>query len=180
MHVAYTQVGDITVRNLVEVTHPTADNDLIDLLITIPPEKRLHHMIYRKFLKKIAPAMAKITYNKTMIRPDMPIFLWNVFSKYNTGKAIIRNKIRKYTKGKLCSKERRSYVNFFQWFQTDENWQKFFHEVLVENPPKNALFNNGFVHDLLKEQISGEKDNVGKLLYITTIYMFLRDIFAEK
>jgi asparagine synthase (glutamine-hydrolysing) len=177
VHVAYTQVGDITVRNFVEVTHPTADNDLIDLILTIPPEKRLHHGIYRKFLKRIAPAMAKIPYNKTMVRPDLPIFLWGIFSKYNTGKAILRNKIRRFTKGKLFSKERRSYVNFFQWFQTDDNWQRFF-EILIENPPRNALFNNGYVHDLLKEQTNGVKDNVGKLLNITTIYMLLRDIFG--
>jgi asparagine synthase (glutamine-hydrolysing) len=179
VHVAYTQVGDITARNFVEVTHPTADNDLIDLLLTIPPEKRLHHGIYRKFLKRIAPAIARIPYNKTMVRPDLPIFLWNIFSKYNTGKAITRNKIRRYTKGKLCLQERRSYVNFFQWFQTDRNWQTFF-EGLIENPPKNELFNNSYVHDLLREQISGERNNVGKLLYITTIYIFLRDIFADK
>jgi asparagine synthase (glutamine-hydrolysing) len=180
VHVAYTQVGDITVRNFVEVTHPTADNDLVDILLTIPPEKRLHHMIYRKFLKRIAPSMARIPYNKTMVRPDRPIFLWNVFSKYDVGKAILRNKIRRYTRGRLCSKERRSYVNFFQWFQTNENWQGFFNEILVENPPKNNLFNNDYVRNLLKEQISGARDNVRKLLYLTTIYMFLRNWFGEK
>jgi asparagine synthase (glutamine-hydrolysing) len=179
VHVAYTQVGDIAARNFVEVTHPTADNDFVDILVTIPPEKRIHHKLYRKFLKRIAPAMAKIPYSKTMVRPDLPISLWNVFSKYDIGKAILRNKIRRYTNGKLCSKERRSYVNFFQWFQTDENWQRFFNQVLIESPQMNTLFNNNYVHDLLKEQISGEKDNVGKLLYITTIYMFLRDIFEK-
>lgn len=179
VHVAYTQVGDIAVRNFVEVTHPTADNDFVDILVTIPPEKRIHHKLYRKFLKRIAPAMAKIPYHKTMVRPDLPISLWNAFSKYNTGKAILRNKIRRYTKGKLCSKERRSYVNFFQWFQTNENWQRFFNQILIENPPSNTLFNNGYVHDLLREQTSGEKDNVSKLLYITTIYLFLRDVFAD-
>jgi asparagine synthase (glutamine-hydrolysing) len=179
VHVAYTQVGDISVRNFVEVTHPTADNDLIDLILTIPPEERLHHGIYRKFLRKIAPDMAKITYNKTMVRPDLPIFWWGIFSKYNTGKAILRNKIRKYTKGKLCSEERRSYVNFFQWFQTNEDWRSFFRKTLIEEPPKNALFNNGYVHDLLEQQLNGAKDNVGKLLYVATVYLFLRDILAN-
>jgi len=180
VHVAYTQVGDITVRNFVEVTHPTADNDLIDLILTIPPGKRLHHGIYRKFLKRIAPDMAKITYNKTMVRPDLPIFLWDVFSKYNTAKALLRNKIRKYTGGRLYSKEKRSYVNFFQWFQTDENWRNFFRKILIEEPPKNELFNNDYVHDLLEQQLNGARNNVGKLLFITTIYMFLRDIFNSK
>lgn len=180
VHMASTQVADITARNFVEVTHPTADNALVDVLLTIPPEKRLHHKLYRKFLKKIAPDMAKIPYNKTMIRPDFPISLWNIFSKYNTGKAILRNKIRKYTKGRLFSEERRSYVNFYQWFQTNESWQKFFYEILVKNPPKNDFFNNDYVHNLLKEQINGRRDNVGKLLYLTTIYLFLRNTFGDK
>jgi len=108
----------------------------------------------------------------------LPIFLWNIFSKYNTGKAILGNKIRRYSKGKLCSKERRSYVNFFQWFQTNENWRNFFKKTLTEKPPTNAIFNNDYVHDLLEQQLSGARDNVGKLLFITTIYMFLRDIFS--
>jgi asparagine synthase (glutamine-hydrolysing) len=180
VHVASTQVADVTVRNFVEVTHPTADNDFIDVVLTIPPEKRLHHMIYRKFFKRIAPAMATIPYNKTMVRPDLPIRLWNLFSKYNTGKAILRNKIRKYTRGRFCSEERRSYVNFFQWFQTDKNWQSYFNELFVENPPKNDLFNDEYARDLLRQQISGERDNVGKLLYLATIYIFLRDCFGEK
>lgn len=180
VHVASTQAADVTVRNFVEVTHPTADNDFIDVVLTIPPEKRLHHAIYRKFLKRIAPAMAKIPYNKTMVRPDLPISLWNLFSKYNTGKAILRNKIRTYTKGKLCSEEKGSYVNFFQWFQTDKHWQNFFNELLVENPPKNDLFNNEYVRDLLSQQISGARNNVSKLLYLATIYIFLKDHFAER
>jgi hypothetical protein len=124
--------------------------------------------------------MATIPYNKTMVRPDLPIRLWNLFSKYNTGKAILRNKIRKYTKGRFCSEERRSYVNFFQWFQTDKNWQSYFNELFVENPPKNDLFNDEYARDLLRQQISGERDNVGKLLYLATIYIFLRDCFGEK
>ena len=114
-----------------------------------------------------------------MVRPDLPIFWWGIFSKYNTGKAILRNKIRKYTKGKLCSEERRSYVNFFQWFQTNEDWRSFFRKTLIEEPPKNALFNNGYVHDLLEQQLNGAKDNVGKLLYVATVYLFLRDILAN-
>jgi len=180
VHMAYTQVGDITVRNFVEVTHPTADNNFVTVLLTIPPEKRLHHMLYRKFLKKIAPEMAKIPYNKTMARPDLPIFLWNFFSKYNTAKVILRNKIRKYTRGHLCSKENKSYVNFYQWFQTNIDWQRFFYKVLVENSPINNLFNSEYVYRLLEEQINGEKDNVSKLLYLATIYIFLKNIFGEE
>ena len=58
---------------------PFTDNDFVDVALTIPPELRLNHRIYIKFLKQISPDLAKIPYEKTGIRANAPIIL-NKFS----------------------------------------------------------------------------------------------------
>ena len=62
-HVAWLPIGYATRRSMMEMSPAPADNDFIDLILTIPPEWRLNHYIYRKFLNKLAPELAKIPYN---------------------------------------------------------------------------------------------------------------------
>lgn len=52
---------------------PTTDNDFTDVMLTIPQEWRLNHCIYRKFLNKVLPELAGITYDQTMVRANAPL-----------------------------------------------------------------------------------------------------------
>ncbi|MEM3610200.1 MAG: asparagine synthase-related protein [Candidatus Anstonellales archaeon] len=177
VHVAYTQVGDITVRNFVEVTHPTGDNDFIDIILSIPPEKRMSHKIYRKFLMRIAPSLAKIPYEKTMAPPILPTPIWKILLKYNSGKTLIKNRIIKYINSEIL-KDKKSYVSFSQWFQTNKQWQEFFKKIFIEDPPKNSFFNKSYIKTMLEEQIKGRRNNAIKLLYLATIYMLIKEYFG--
>jgi asparagine synthase (glutamine-hydrolysing) len=177
-HVAWTHIGDVSVRDLLEVSHPSADNAFIDLLLTIPPEWRLNHYIYRKFLKKLSPELAKIPYNKTMVRADAPLLFWRVGSTYLGGRELLKKRIQKFSKGKILLPNKRSYINQDEWFRTNENWQTFFRELLLnKNGKSEKYFNQNYIETLLQDQLAGEKNNSMKLLYIASFKIFLRLFF---
>ena len=177
-HVAWMHIGDVPVRDLLEVSHPPSDNEFIEFLLKIPPEWRLNHTIYRKFLKKLSPELAKIAYNKTMVRADAPLLFWDVGMYYQFGKELIKKKIHIISKGEIFLPNKRSYVNFDEWFRTNENWQSFFKELLLnENGKSEKYFNQNYIEKLLQEQVTGEKDNSMKLLYIASFKIFIRLYF---
>ena len=177
-HVAWIPIGYTIRRGMVEMSPPPADNDFIDLILTIPPEWRLNHYIYRKFLKKLSPELVKIPYNKTMVRADAPLLFWRVGSTYLYSKELIKKRIQKFSKEKILLPNKRSYVNFDEWFRTNENWQAFFRELLLnENGKSKKYFNQYYIEKLFQEQVTGEKDNSIKLLYLASFKIFLRLFF---
>jgi asparagine synthase (glutamine-hydrolysing) len=171
-HVAWMHTGDIPYREAFEVAHPTADNKFVDIICKLPPKLRYNHRIYRKFLKKLSPEMAKIAYHNTMLKASTPVILWNVAHMYLAGKEIAKQKLCKLTKGRIYLPNKRSYVNFNEWFRSNKNWQFFFKEILSDENDK--YFNQDYVKQLFQEQISGQKDNSRKLLYLASFKVFLK------
>ncbi len=177
-HVAWINIGDVTVRELLEVSHPSSDNDFFDLILTIPPEWRLNHRIYRKFLMKLSPELAKIPYNHTMVRADAPLLFWKIGKKYSLGKEFIKEKLYGISKGRIFLPNKRSYVNFDEWFRTNENWLEFFRELLLKEDGKaEKYFNKDYIEKLLQQQVACKKNNSLKLLYITSFKIFLNLFF---
>ena len=177
-HVAWLPIGYATRKSMMEMSPPPADNDFIDLILTIPPEWRLNHYIYRKFLTKLSPELAEIPYNKTMVRADAPLLFWRVGSIFLFGRELLKKKIHKFSKGKIHLPNKRSYVNFDEWFRTNENWQSFFRELLLnENVKSEKYLNQNYIEKLFREQVAGEKDNSMKLLYLASFKLFLRLFF---
>lgn len=177
---AWFPIGFVFRRNLMEIAPPTSDNDFIDVIRKIPPEWRLNHYIYRKFLKKLSPELARIPYNKTMVRADAPLLFWRVGATYLEGKELIKKWIQKFSKGRILFSNKRSYVNFDEWFRTNDNWQSFFRELLLnENSKSKKYLNQNYIEELFQEQITGEKNNSMKLLHIASFEIFLRLFFKE-
>jgi len=178
-HGAWATVGFASTRTLVEYSIPASDNEFINIIRTIPPELRLNHYIYRKFLKKLSPELARIPYNHTMVRADAPLLFWRLGSAYLFGKELIKKKIDKFSRGKIFLSNKRSYVNFDEWFRTNENWQAFFRELLLNEGGKSEkFFNQNYIEKLFREQVTGEKNNSIKLLYLASFKLFLR-LFLE-
>jgi hypothetical protein len=80
--IGYASSWHVPLRDLVEVSFPAADNDLLDAIYRIPPEKRLNHRIHRQVLMRLSPKLARITYNKTMIPASAPLSLWRLGKAY--------------------------------------------------------------------------------------------------
>lgn len=177
--VAWMHIGDLTIRNFLEVSHPTSDNDFFDIILKIPPEWRLDHRTYKIFLKKLSSEMSKIPYDKIMIRPTNPNILWKLAIVYLVIKERFKKKLNVLTKGKILLRNKRSYVSFDEWFRTDEEWQKFFKEILLskDNISEN-IFNHEYINLLFEEQISGKRKNSLKLLYLASFKLFLKEYFS--
>jgi len=177
-----TIMGHVLVRTLLETSNPTYDNELIDLILTIPPELRINHYIYRKFLKKLNPKLSSICYDKTMIRPDLPYLFWRISSKLYYYKTIIQRELIYCFKKDISLFPERSYVNFSKWLYLNDNWKKYFTELLLN---KNSLLqkylNQSFIKKLLENH--GAKsgflkriDNSKKILYLATFEHLLRSL----
>jgi asparagine synthase (glutamine-hydrolysing) len=177
-HSAWTPIYYVLLRLFEEESIPAVDNDFIDVIRTIPPEKRLDRHIYRKFLMKLSPELAKIQYNHTMIRADAPLLFWRIGETYLNMKGIVKTILYQISGGRIFLPERRSYVDFYEWFRTNEQWQVFFREALLkENNKSEKFFNQNYIEKLLQEQISGEKNNSDKLKYIASFKIFLKLFF---
>nr|QNO43486.1 hypothetical protein IOCKIBAP_00001 [Methanosarcinales archaeon ANME-2c ERB4] len=173
-HVAWIPIGYVLLRDEIEIISPTADNNFIDIILKIPPELRLNHYIYRKFLKKLSPELAKIPYDKTMVGADAPLLFWSLGSTYMFGKELLKKKLYNFSKGRITLSNKRSYVNFDEWFRTNENWQIFFKDLLLnENDKSKKYFNQDYIEQLFQEQTKGERNNSIKLLYLASFKIFL-------
>lgn len=177
-HTAWAGIGFTLTLPFVEHSIPASDNNFIDVIRTIPVELRLNYYIHRKFLMKLSPELAKIPYNKTMVRADAPLLFWRIGQKYLSTKESVKKSIHKISKGRIFLADKRPYVNLDEWFRTDEKLQEFFRELLLnENDKSEKFFDQKYIEKLLQEQIEGENNNVAKLKYIASFKIFLRLFF---
>jgi asparagine synthase (glutamine-hydrolysing) len=177
-HVAWMHIGDAPLLNYVEVVHPSSDNGFIEIITKIPPEFRLNHAIYRKFLMKLDPDFAKIPYQKTMVRVDYPLALWDAGLLWIILKEYLKRKIFHFSKGRLLLKNTRSYVNFYEWFFTNPSWYEFLKKnILTCNKTEKMYLNQQYIEMLWHEHENKEKDHSIKLLYIATFKIFLSQYF---
>ena len=168
-------MGHVLMRIAVEYSIPALDNEFIDIALTIPPELRLHYRIYRKFLKKLSPELAKIPYNKTKIQADAPIILWKVGEKYLRLNNKIKRLIWRVSKGKIFIHSKRSYVEFNEWLRTNEEWKNYFKELLLnDNAISREYFNQDFIRELFREHAEGKRNNAMKILYLASFELFLK------
>jgi asparagine synthase (glutamine-hydrolysing) len=176
----FTAMGHVLSRTMLESTMPTFDNNFINSVCKIPPELRINHGIYRKFLMKLSPELARIPYDHTMVRSTAPLILWTLGKHYQVKKEELKALITKLSKEKIIFSNERSYINFRKWLQTNEKWKKFFTELLLKDDLVSKKYiNQEYIRKLIIEHGEGKVDNSIKILYIASFEMFLR-IFMEE
>lgn len=174
-----TAMGNVLLRTIMEHSFLTFDNDLVDIISKIPPNSRFKHKIYRKFLIKLSPELAKIPYDYTMVRPDAPLILWRIGTTYQYKKEQFKVHITKLSKEKISLSNKRSYINYSEWFRNNENWKKYFKDLLSsEKFISKKYINQKYVKNLIDEHEEGKSDNSTKILYIASFELFLR-VFME-
>lgn len=166
----YTLMGSILNRYFLEELLPTIDREVIDVIRRIPPELRFNHYLYREFLIRLNPELAKIPYQKTLIPPIFPHMLWQLGHLL-----LILNKI---AKGKLV---KHTYLNFDEILRTSNNWKKLVAETLLNSESlayKLGYLNKDFVEKLVKAHYSGK--NYGeKIAFLITFELLLRVFFLK-
>ena len=176
----WTVGGHILTRTCIENSVPTYDNAIMDVILKIPPELRLNHRIYRKFLKKLSSELAQIPYDHTMVSAAAPLMLWRIGSMYLRIKRKFKGIIWRVSKGKVIIHSKRSYVEFDEWLRTDENWKNYFRELLLsENTVSKKYLNQDFMSKLIQEHENGKQNNSMKILYLASFELFLRLFMSE-
>ncbi|MFX0184848.1 MAG: asparagine synthase-related protein, partial [Candidatus Hodarchaeota archaeon] len=179
---AWFPVGYILTRNIFEITHPTADNKLYDLILKIPPELRANHKIFREFFLKLSPELSKIPYNDTMVKPSSPLWMWKIGNKFLAVKLVLKRLLWRFTKGKIFLKDKRRYVNFEEWFRTNENWYNYFKSLLLDEECLSKKYvNQEYVRDLLDKVTKGKKLRMrhfaNQIIFLASFEIFLRIYF---
>ena len=172
--------GHVLVRSVIEISPFNFDNDLIDLIMKIPPKFRENHRIYRKFLMKLSPELAKISYNQTGVSVRLPLLFWKFGAKYLYFRERIKRGIFKISRGKIYLPNKRSYVNFNEWLYREKTWKNYFKKLLLSKTTISTkeYINQEYVETLFKKHLKGERSNAIKILYLATFELFLR-IFGE-
>lgn len=152
---------------------PTYDNDLVDFILKIPPELRYNHRIFIKFLKKLAPDLAKIPYSRSGIRADAPVFL------YTLGRLMKMRRLKRYlrtiTRGLICKSIKTDYPNHGEWMREDPKLNNFLKEVIFDERALNrGYFNQNYISKVFNEHISRKKDNSELLCAIVTFELWNR------
>lgn len=171
--------GNSIILNTAEQIPPTYDNNFIDIILRIPPELRFRHRIYRKFLKKLAPELVKILYNKTMLRADAPLILWRVASLYLSVKERFKKLMWEISGGKLYLPNKRDYAPVGEWLRVNPNWRKFARDTLLsDNACIKDYCRQEFIKTLIEEHESGKADYFMKINYLITFELFLQMFVA--
>lgn len=175
-----TLMGHVLLRSAVDNAVPTYDYDFIDIILQIPPEKRVNHGIYRQFLNVLSPTLAKIPYNKTMVRADAPFVFWQIGSKLLHYREAFKRELSCLFSNKIVFANKRSYVDFDGWLRTEQSWKTYFHDLLLsDNSRSVAYFKPEYVKELIETHGKtrarfGRRNNSMFLLYLATVEWFLR------
>ena len=175
----FTLMGSIIMWSQVEELIPTFDNHFIDLVLTIPPEWRFNYHIYLQFLKKLSPELARISYQRIMVSPYSPRFIWSM-SRYILGaQHRIRRILWNYSRGKITIPYRHCFVDIEQWLRSNTYWRNFTRETLLSKKSlSRAYFNSDYIKKLITEHEFGKFDHTQKLAYLISIELFLKEFFA--
>lgn len=168
-------LGDVIMRSVVEEATPFFDNNFVDVIVKIPPELRFYHRIYRKFLLKLAPELATIPYNLTMVRADAPLLAWKIGRFYQSGKERLKKKIWYWTRGKIYLPNKRRYINLDEWLRLNEKWKGFVKGILLdEKACSTNYFNKNYIETLIYQHETGKANHAQRLAYLATFELFLR------
>jgi len=171
----FTILGSVIGRNKAEEAMPTFDNEFIEVTLKIPPELRFNNYIHRKFFKELAPELAAIPYQRTMLRADAPLMVWRLGETYQSYKEGIKREIWRLTKGKVYLPNKRSYLNFDEWLRLNENWKGFVKGLLLDEKAYYCDYlNKEYVKTLIQEHEAGKANHSQGLCYIVTFELFLR------
>ncbi|MGD8506283.1 MAG: asparagine synthase-related protein [Candidatus Bathyarchaeota archaeon] len=178
----YTILGSIIAREFVEESLPTIDNEVIDVISKIPPEYRLDHHIYKKFLSDLNKESARIPYVKTMVRANASDFLWRLGRLYLKFIRLTKRVLWKLSRRRIYLPNKHYYIDLGEVWRTNHAWKKFLVETLLNHNSlcyKLGYLREGFVRKVVKEHYSGVKNNSEKIAFLITLEVLLRTYWGE-
>jgi hypothetical protein len=162
-------------RTATEVTLPGFDNDWVDVTLRIPSHLRLNRRMYRKFLSRLAPELAAIRYNRTMVPPKYPLIFWRAGTHLKHRTDWFKRGVNRLVGIPILSPAVRKSVDGRAMIRDDPAWDRFFRNLLLsEDSVITGSFEESAVRGLVEAGRSGTLDNPSKLLYLASFELFLR------
>lgn len=176
---AYLTGSHVWALESVEMSCPTVDNDLLSVVFRIPPEKRLGHYIYRLFLKRLSPELARIPYNKTMVPASWPLPLWRAGKAFRFGRETLKHSLYRASRGRIYIPNSYRYIDDAGWLRASRDWREYVRDLLLQpQAASRAYFEPGYVRCLVEEHQTGARDHADKILRLMTFELFLREFMA--
>lgn len=178
--VGYASSWHVPLRDLVEVSFPAADNDLLDTVFEIPPEKRLNHRIHRQVLMSLSPELARITYNKIMMPASAPPILWRFGKAYRHYGRDRRDILAwRASGGRIHIHNRADYVDHSGWLRTEDSWKSYFRTLMLsDNSLSREYLDQSYVGYLMGAHEAGKINASYRLMRLVTFEIFLRRFMA--
>lgn len=154
-------------RYKVEDALPTVDYDLIDVILSVPAELRCDHRLYRKFLMKLSPELARVPYQKTLVRASAPLWAWKL------GKTALRarNAFRRHLK--LPGADAQEYIDMDRLLSVE--MKDFVRDMLLSDRTLSTkkYLNSGYLEKIIGENERGIR-HTRELIYLISFELFLR------
>jgi len=177
MNSARRGAGRAVLRSFLEEEMPAWDNCLIDAFFEIPPELRLEHKIYYKFLTFLAPNLTWVPYEATSIPPIAPLFVHRLGTIIKGVYKMLARKLRNVTKGLISLPEislRGGYPDIDEILR-DAQIRRFFESVLLnERTMSRGYFNRGYIAKMIEDHMSYKKDYGTQLCALLTFELWHR------
>ncbi len=186
-------MGCVIGRNKVEEAYPFFDNDFIDWMLRIPPNLRLNYRIYRQFLQKLSPELARVTRQLTGVPADSPLFLVKLGIYYQQGKINLKRLLYRLSAGKIYIRNTFGYQSLNDLFLVNPNWRKAVEDIVAdEQSLSREYLNLDYVKRLLERhgdiltprQVMRQQQFTANyampLSFIVSFELFLRLFIREK
>ncbi len=178
----FTIMGHVLSRSFYEDAIPTLDNEFIDVVTSIPASLRNRYTVYRRFLRRLNPLMAKIAYERTGISPNRPFFLWTAAYYMERGFKEWNDSLYRVTKGRIQRLRTNAYLDLSNTLRLSPAWRRLISKTLLRR--SSLMYDYGFVRreyvlKLVEEHTSGRRDNRDKILYLITFELILRRFFPN-
>lgn len=160
--------GPVILRSKVETRFPFYDNDIMDFILTVPPNLRLNEKIYLKSIIKLFPHLSTIPWQKTGLPPTASKLHVRIHGKMEGLKRILNYLAQKTTGIKQVFKDDRDYQDYNNWMRYNKKLREYIYNILLdERTQRRPYFNQEYINGILDQHMNGNKNHselIGRLL----------------
>jgi len=169
------------IRNFVETAAPMYDYDFMDRILALPSSLRAGHRTFHAFLNTLAPDLARIPYQRTMLPATVPVAYWARSAAIEAQREQLYLDIWRETEGKVHIPYRRYYTNFDEWLRMDPAWTAMTDDLLGAKTSQiyeRDLIQPDFVTACISEHRSAKRSWRQPLICLMSLELYLRAYFA--
>jgi hypothetical protein len=166
------------IRFELESLTPYYDGHLQLLLAGIPESVKVGNRLFAKLFVHLAPDLAALPYQRTMLPVVVPVEYWNAGSRLEDDRERLLLDIS--IKAGIRIPYVRHYSNFDEWLATDVAWRDFVTELLDSDKTliTQEVVKRTAVRRLLLEHRNGYRSHRAKLIYLLSLELYLREYFT--